>query len=86
MSLQEKNCEQKAYREKYWSEIGDGEKIKRLRDQVKGLQRDINRFRKHLAALRYHSHLEGGRIVIPLGNQVDEFIDRQPQDGDDVYF
>ena len=52
-------------REKYWSEIGIEDKVKRMRDIVKNMQNEIHQLRTRIYDLSEHSHSEG-KIVIPM--------------------
>ena len=53
------------HREKYWSELSDPEKIERLRDVIKNLERAIEKMASYLDKLVGHQHLDG-RLYKPI--------------------
>lgn len=61
----------KACRQSYWSEIDDTEKIRRMREVVKKLQRDVEKLNKLFDRLSIHNHLSNGEIVIPLHSNME---------------
>jgi hypothetical protein len=73
-------------RAKYWSEIDTEGKCKRLRDQVKVLQKRQMEMAKVLLNLSKHSHDHAGLVMIPLNDQYGGSECRSEQTGDDVYF
>ncbi len=73
-------------REKYWSELSDGKKIERMREQVKSLQGEIKQLRKSVFRLLIHKHLDG-EIVTPVDNREVGFEDvRRLPNPNEVYF
>ena len=74
----------KAGRDKYWSELDTEEKCKRLREQVKTLQRHQREMAIMLRKPSDHSH-DGGKVMVPLYDPCGGEPIRQPT-GDDVYF
>lgn len=74
-------------REKYWSEIDDAERIKRMRSEVKSLQTTI-RYQGHLIEkLLNHKHSDGDLVY-----KIDRFNDQTIGGGfltrndDETYF
>jgi len=61
----------KVAREMYWSEIDDTEKIRRMRSEIKNLQRKVKKLNKLFDRLSIHSHLSNGEIVIPLHSNME---------------
>ena len=75
-------------REKYWSEIDTDEKLKRLREHVKYLEKRIERMSKKIDKLEDHHHIYD-KIVIPLRyNTSLSEVERRSigPNPDDVYF
>lgn len=56
-----------AMRQKYWSELTDGEKIEKLRDHVASLARALVQADKVIADLLDHNHSDG-QLVVPMEN------------------
>jgi hypothetical protein len=54
-------------RMKYWSELGDSEKIERMRETVHKLLARNDELEKKVRKLEEHSH-QDGKIVVPLTN------------------
>ncbi len=74
--------------EKYWSEIDETEKCRRLRRVVKGLQREVRALTQVVEKLTTHQHVDGS-LYVPL------FPPNEPsfntfrlyeKEGDDVFF
>jgi conjugal transfer/entry exclusion protein len=78
----------KICREKYWSELTTEERVERMREQVKNLQREIRSLGNLIQNLSEHNHLNN-EIVMPLrsrrGLEKTEQTRRGPGK-DDVYF
>ena len=55
----------KANREKYWEELSDSEKIERTRQEVKKLQKTVDRMFSIIYNLRNHSHNDK-QILVPM--------------------
>ena len=75
-------------REKYWGELTTEEKIERMREQVKNLQREIRDLGSLIQSLSEHSHLNN-EIVMPLRSRRGHGEGEQMQRGpgkDDVHF
>lgn len=53
------------YREKWWSELNDGEKIERMREIIKSLRSNIHYLSRKMDELFEHAHLDG-KLIIPL--------------------
>lgn len=60
----EKGCI--AGREKYWSELDDKEKVKRLRQVVKQQQSELRRLSGLVDLLVNHEHGKSGQILSPV--------------------
>ena len=75
-------------REKYWSELNADEKIKRMREQVRYLERRLEGMSRKIDNLGNHNHLEG-KIVVPF-NSYESTSEKAGQtrntNPDDVYF
>ena len=76
----------KVSREKYWSESDPEEKCRRLRDEVKRMQRQIQETAKVVANLSVHAHGPDGKVLIPLIDSSQWEKERPIQRGEDVYF
>ena len=55
-------------RHKKWDELTDGEKIERMRDEVKRLMHSLGYLRATVDKLEHHEHLNG-TMVIPMRDQ-----------------
>ena len=60
------NEEIKASREKYWNECDSETKIERLRQEIKGLQREVSMLMRVTRLLQSHSHTPDGSTVVPI--------------------
>jgi hypothetical protein len=77
-----------AQREKYWSELEDAEKIERMREEVKKLERVAMSLSNKISKWQRHSH-QDNKIVIPLEQDYPPggiTTSRKPLDPDKVYF
>lgn len=72
-------------REKYWSEIGDKEKIVRIRGIVKQQQNEIRRLSSLVEALVQHDHGKSGQLLSPIRFGGYETFSPSPRN-DEVYF
>ncbi len=82
------DCEMKASRERYWSEIDDQEKIKRLREKVKTLESRVDMLTEKIAFFRNHRH-DGDCICVPYEDGISyrrKNIFHLDTNIDDVYF
>jgi len=52
-------------RERYWEELGGGERVERLRAVVKALLREINRLSGSIDTLERHGHDQKGDMTLP---------------------
>jgi hypothetical protein len=88
--MNDESC--KIAREKYWSEVDDAERVKRLRREVKHLRREVYTLNRAMRFLQTHSHAPDGSVVISLFMRDEpELTDRyagtlREPDGDDMYF
>lgn len=73
-------------REKYWSEIDDKEKIKRLRQIVKQQQGELRRLSNLVDMLANHEHGKLGQILSPLLRGGYHTLSGPREDKDEVYF
>ena len=88
------NCEkeEKASRERYWSEIDDKEKIRRLRQQVKELQHSMQIMRDKVDILINHQHGNDNKLLVKYEDSLSYVarygrISGNPRNfNDDVYF
>ncbi len=73
-------------RQKYWSEIDDQEKIRRLREEVKQLKRRFENIASIVDKLSDHDHADG-KVVTPLHSRFGQAeSDGSRGDGDEAYF
>ena len=64
--MEEKDIYDKAAREKYWSECDEKMKCERLRQQVKGIQREVSMLSRFARYMQNHTHMPDGSVVVPL--------------------
>lgn len=84
---QNEDKQEKAYRDKDWSEIDEKEKCKRLRDRVKSLERKVGDLERVACALITHSHNTAGDAVASIGcGLIPSGTGSVGRNGDDVYF
>jgi len=77
----------KANRQKYWSEIDQDEKIKRLRAELKRYMRQLDDLHYDVRRLKEHRHSSDGAPAVPFERPGYEGRTiRHEKDGDDVYF
>ena len=74
----------KTCREKYWSEIDDSEKIKRLRAEIKRLQFRYERLLGSVVQLENHQHIGDNLVVNFDSPRVQQYS--KAEEGDDCYF
>lgn len=76
-----------AMREKYWSELDEGEKAERMRQVIHGLQRTVRHLEDSVRTLLNHKHSAvDGSIVVPLAPRHMGFGEMPSTTDDDVYF
>ena len=73
-------------RERHWSEIDDVSRIKRTRQEVKCLQRQVQALVRLVGELQEHEHAPQG-LMVPLKEEgLYEVYSNRVDDGDAVYF
>ena len=79
--------EEKTCRIAYWSEVGDAEKIRRLREHTKRQEREILLLMGLMRHLQSHQHGKDGDVLVPLfmKDRLD-LPNANLSQGDDVYF
>lgn len=50
---------------KGWNELTDSEKIERMREEVKNLQRSLARANERINKMEVHAHDEDGALFVP---------------------
>lgn len=58
----------RAGREKYWVELTDSEKIERMRNHVKSLEKTVRYLRGQMEKMRHHRH-DGTEILVPFDSR-----------------
>jgi len=46
-----------------WNELSDSEKIERMREVVKGIEREILRLRRKIDLMKNHIHLDNNLVI-----------------------
>ena len=79
----------KGSREQHWSELNYGEKVERVREEVKRLEIVVSEMRTQMYKFSKHLHVPDGEIVTKLSNDgipMSGNYRTAAADGDDVYF
>ena len=74
---------------KFWNELNSDEKIERMREQIKELNRQIMDIRRNVQALCIHRHNAKNEVVVEetIGNMhYLEYAKNPTQNPDEVYF
>ena len=79
---------QKCSRDKYWSEVDEKEKCKRLRREVQSLQFRMKEQSTFIKKLLLHAHLGNELVTVLQPDDEPKFEDIRlnVSQGDDVYF
>lgn len=78
--------EAKSFRQKNWGELTTEEKIERLRHEVKGNNRTIERLRKQVRELMRHKHLGDDLVTDISSGSYGESESSGREPSDEVYF
>ena len=70
-------------RAKFWKELTPEEKIERMREIVRQMDRRVDQLENRIASLERHDHLNGN-LVAPLQNG--PYCERKQNDGEECYF